>query len=97
MIKRPKIVKQQIRSEKDVVNSLDERPLEELSAGANTSGDVSTKPERLEPVETNIRPGRAMLSDVSREIRLEEKEPGLDVWEEAEDDPGNEVWWFDLA
>ncbi|MBV8883751.1 MAG: hypothetical protein JO235_07080 [Chroococcidiopsidaceae cyanobacterium CP_BM_RX_35] len=99
MIKRPKIIKHQTQPEKDVVNSLDERLLGELSADANTSAleNVSTEPEWLEPVEINVRSGRAMLSDVMREIRLDEKEAGLDVWEEAEDDLGNDVWWFDMA
>ncbi|MBV8884493.1 MAG: hypothetical protein JO235_10930 [Chroococcidiopsidaceae cyanobacterium CP_BM_RX_35] len=97
MNKRPKIVKHQTQPEKDVVNSLDEMSLGELSADTNASKDVPTQPERLEPVETNVRPSRAMLSDVIREIRLEEKEPGLDIWEEADDDPGNEAWWFDMA
>jgi len=97
MIQRPKITKRQPQSEVELADAIDTMVGMELPADAMPEAAMPQKTERLEPTETSARTRQPMLSDVTREIRLEEKEAGLDTWEEAEDDPGNEVWWFDNA
>ncbi|MBV9385716.1 MAG: hypothetical protein JOZ78_04725 [Chroococcidiopsidaceae cyanobacterium CP_BM_ER_R8_30] len=96
MIERPKINKYQTHSEVEV-NTSDDKALREQSSDANTYAGLAESLEGLEAIEITARPTKALLSDLIREIRLDESEAGLEIWEEAEDDPGNEVWWFDLA